>query len=46
MTARPPDGRVLELPRMKLRYAISLGALVLSFLLALAALPGLAYVIK
>jgi len=31
---------------MKLRYAISLGALVLSFLLALAALPGLAYVIK
>jgi len=45
-TARSPDGRVLELPRMKLRYVLSLGALALSFLLALAALPALAYVVK
>ena len=31
---------------MKLRYVLSLGALALSFLLALAALPALAYVVK
>ena len=42
---RPTVG-LRELPLMKLRYALSLGALVLSFLLTLATMPFAASVMR